>query len=345
MNKALIFGITGQDGSYLTELLLEHGYHVTGVRRRSSSNNGNRINHLLNDAKLESRLNIIHGDVLDSSSIFQIISQVKPDEIYNLAAQSHVGVSFETPDYTSQVTALGALRILEAIKRTNIEGCRYYQASSSEMFGNSMSESQSETTQMQPISPYAIAKLFAHETTKMHREAYGIFAISGILFNHESPRRGENFVTRKISKFVGEYKVDSSKILDLGNLDSQRDWGHAAEYVRAMHMMMSLEAPDDFVIATGVTTSVRTFLSLAFACIGIEIGFEGVGSQEFAFDKKSGRQVARVNPNYYRPNELNYLKGDSSKAEKVLGWRADIGIEKIVEEMVEHDSRLSITRL
>ena len=345
MKKALIFGVTGQDGSYLTELLLSKGYHVTGIRRRSSSDNCIRIQHLLNDHSLSSRLKIIHGDILDSSSIAQILQDEKPQEIYNLAAQSHVGVSFETPDYTSQVTALGALRILEGIKRTGIGNCRFYQASSSEMFGNSQLDLQSELTPMNPVSPYAIAKLFAHNTTKMYREAYGIFAVSGILFNHESPRRGENFVTRKITKFVANYKPNENRILELGNLDSQRDWGHAREYVDAMNQMLSLHEPQDYVIATGVTTTVRDFLKLAFSKIDIEIQFEGTGTEEFAFDKHAGHRVVQVNADYYRPSELNYLKGDFTKATQDFNWKPKTSLDQIVEEMVESDRLATIGKL
>jgi GDPmannose 4,6-dehydratase len=346
MTRALIFGITGQDGSYLAELLLSEGYEVFGVRRRSSSFNSSRIDHLISDEfeNQESNFHLVHGDLLDPSSLIRILLDVKPDEIYNLAGQSHVAVSFETPDYTSQTIGLGVLRILEAIRlyKSSNPGAnpRYYQASSSEMFGNSGTNSQNEKTPMVPVSPYAISKLYGYQTTILYREAFGIHASNGILFNHESPRRGETFVTRKITRGISEIIHGQRKQIHLGNLNAQRDWGHAKDYVRAMRLIVQQNEPQDFVVATGVSTSVRDFTRFAFRAAGIDLEFQGSGENEIGFNTENGHEVVVVNPSYYRPVELEYLCGNYEKARSTLGWSPQITLEQLISEMVESDLKL-----
>ncbi len=318
--KALITGITGQDGSYLAELLLSKGYEVHGIIRRASTFNTGRIDHLYQDPQIHGvHLFLHHGDLADSSNLAQLLNQVVPDEIYHLGAQSHVRVSFDIPEYTADVTGLGTIRILEAIKRARVR-TRFYQASSSEMFGNADETPQSETTPFHPRSPYACAKVYAYSITVNYRESYDLFACNGILFNHESPRRGETFVTRKITRAVAHIKEGLQKKLYLGNLDARRDWGFAPEYVEAMWLMLQQDAPDDFVIATGDTHSVREFLEEAFSYVGLEW-------QEFT----------EIDPRYSRPAEVDELIGDPSKAKKLLGWEAKTGFRDLVRLMVDAD--------
>ncbi|GAB4294805.1 MAG: GDP-mannose 4,6-dehydratase [Marinilabiliales bacterium] len=356
MKKALITGITGQDGSYLTELLLEKGYEVHGIIRRASSFNTQRINHLYNNPAIrEKQLFFHHGDITDSSNINRILETVEPDEIYNLAAQSHVMVSFEVPDYTAQVDALGTLRFLDAIKDIGIRNTKFYQASTSELYGKVVETPQTEKTPFYPRSPYAVAKLYAYWIIVNYREAYNIFASNGILFNHESPRRGETFVTRKITRAIANIGLGFQDYIQLGNLDAQRDWGHAKDYVEAMYKILQLDKPDDFVIATGKTTSVRNFLQKAFEIIGVNIIFKGSGVNEYAivdnidnskFEEmfniknnniKKGQTVVKVNPVYFRPTEVDLLIGDATKARNVLDWKPKYTLDKLIEEMVVSD--------
>lgn len=335
--KALITGVTGQDGSYLAEFLLSKGYEVYGIKRRSSSFNTGRIDPIFKDIHEKSKFKLLFGDMTDVSSLNRLIRYIKPDEIYNLAAQSHVQVSFEIPEYTADVTALGTLRLLEAIRESGVN-TKLYQAGSSEMFGNSNTESQNEQTPFRPRSPYAISKVFAHWMTVNYREAYNMFTCNGILFNHESPRRGETFVTRKITRAVVRIKENVQDCLYLGNLDSKRDWGHAKDYVEAMWMMLQQKKPDDYVIATGESYSVREFLEKAFEKVGIKIksnGKEGINEEYTRTD--TGKVVVKVDPKYFRPTELNYLRGDSSKARKVLGWKPKIKFDELVEDMIKSD--------
>ena len=336
MKKALITGITGQDGSYLAELLLEKGYEVHGLVRRSSSFNTGRIDHIINSEKLRSRFFFHHGDVTDASNLNRIIETVKPDEIYNLAAQSHVQVSFEIPDYTAQVDALGTLRFLDAIRETGVE-TKFYQASTSELFGKVQEIPQCETTPFYPRSPYAVAKLYAYWIIVNYREAYDLFACNGILFNHESPRRGETFVTRKITRAVSRIKEGIQANLLLGNLDSQRDWGYAPEYVEGMWRMMQQSEPKDYVLATGKTHTVRKFVELAFSEVKINIQWQGSGVDEKGLDSKTGDVLVEINPKYYRPTEVDFLLGDASKAEAELGWRATTSLEELASLMVNED--------
>jgi GDPmannose 4,6-dehydratase len=318
--KALITGITGQDGSYLAELLLEKGYDVYGIVRRSSSINTARLDSIYEEPqKKKRRLNLVYGDLNDASSINRILRTVRPQEIYNLAAQSHVKVSFEIPEYTAEVTALGALRILEAIVESGLK-TKFYQASSSELYGRAEQTPQSENTPFQPVSPYAVAKLFAYWTTVNYRESYGIFACNGILFNHESPRRGETFVTRKITRAVARIKKGLQDKLYLGNLDAKRDWGYAKDYVEAMWMMLQQKKADDYVIATGQTHTVREFLEEAFGCVGLHY-----------------KKYVKVDPRYFRPLEVNILQGDASKAKKKLGWEPKTSFKELVRLMVDAD--------
>lgn len=342
MKKALITGITGQDGSYLAELLLEKGYQVHGIIRRSSSFNTERVEHLYQGPQAAERNFVLHyGDLTDAANLIRLIHEIEPDEIYNLAAQSHVKVSFDTAEYTANTDGLGTLRILEAIRFLKMEKkIRFYQASTSEMFGSELPP-QSETTPFHPRSPYGVAKLFGHWITVNYREAYGIHASSGILFNHESPRRGETFVTRKITRAATRIKLGLQDTLYLGNLSALRDWGHARDYVEAMWMMLQQKKADDFVIATGEQHSVREFCELAFAAAGITIKWKGKGAKETGVDAKTGKTLIQVDPRYYRPSEVESLLGDPSKAKKQLKWKPKVSFDELVREMVEHDMTLA----
>ena len=338
MKKALITGITGQDGSYLAELLLEKGYEVHGIIRRASTFNTSRIDHLYQDPHLKAtRLFLHYGDLTDSTNLIKIIQGVRPDEIYNLAAQSHVHVSFETPEYTGNSDALGTLRILEAIRLLGLEKkTKFYQASTSEMFG-AAPPPQNEETPFYPRSPYGAAKLYSHWITKNYREAYNIFAVSGILFNHESPRRGETFVTRKITRAATRISLGLQEKIYLGNLEAKRDWGHAKDYVRAMYLMLQKDTPQDYVIATGKQFSVRKFCEVVFGELGDKLIWKGRGIKEKGFSKKTGKAVIEIDPRYFRPTEVESLLGDSTKARKHLGWKAMITFKELVKEMVEAD--------
>lgn len=333
---ALVFGVTGQDGSYLAEFLLEKGYIVHGVKRRSSSFNTERINHLYVDShNRDLRFFLHYGDLTDSSNVINLLQKIKPDEVYNLGAQSHVQVSFETPEYTANCDAIGALRILEAIRLCGLQGkTRYYQASTSELFGKVQEIPQCETTPFWPRSPYAVAKLYAYWITVNYREAYDIFAVNGILFNHESERRGETFVTKKIVDSVARMAKGSNEVLYLGNLDSKRDWGYAKDYVEAMWLMLQQEKPIDLVIATGEEHSVREFVEASFHEIGRDVVWEGVGIDEIGKDRVSGRILVKVDSRYFRPAEVTFLKGDATKAKKMLGWQPRIQFSVLVKKMV-----------
>lgn len=335
MKTALITGITGQDGSFLAEFLLEKGYLVHGIVRRSSVSNTQRINHLIAEGSV-----VLHdGDLSDSSCLIRIIGEVKPDEIYNLAAQSHVQVSFDVPEYSGDIDALGVLRILEAVRITGLEKkCRIYQASTSELYGKVEEVPQKETTPFHPYSPYAVAKLYGYWIVKEYRAAYGMFAVNGILFNHESERRGENFVTRKITLAVSRIALGLQDRLELGNLDSLRDWGYAKDYVECMWLMLQQEKPEDFVIATGVQHTVRDFTEKAFACAGITIRWEGFGIDEKGYDAKTGKLLVSVNPRWFRPTDVDNLWGDPTKAKTVLGWNPQkTSYEELIKIMVAHD--------
>lgn len=335
MKTALITGITGQDGSFLAEFLLEKGYSVHGIVRRSSVSNTQRINHLIAEGSV-----VLHdGDLSDSSCLIRIIGEVKPDEIYNLAAQSHVQVSFDVPEYSGDIDALGVLRILEAVRITGLEKkCRIYQASTSELYGKVEEVPQKETTPFHPYSPYAVAKLYGYWIVKEYRAAYGMFAVNGILFNHESERRGENFVTRKITLAVSRIALSLQDRLELGNLDSLRDWGYAKDYVECMWLMLQQEKPEDFVIATGVQHTVRDFTEKAFACAGITIRWEGFGIDEKGYDAKTGKLLVSVNPRWFRPTDVDNLWGDPTKAKTVLGWNPQkTSYEELIKIMVAHD--------
>jgi GDPmannose 4,6-dehydratase len=336
--RALITGVTGQDGSYLAELLLEKGYEVHGIKRRASLFNTNRIDHLYQDPHENGRRLILHyGDMTDSSSLIRIIQQVQPDEIYNLAAQSHVAVSFEEPEYTANSDALGALRILEAIRILGLEKrTRFYQASTSELYGLVQETPQRETTPFYPRSPYAVAKLYAYWITVNYREAYGIYACNGILFNHESPVRGETFVTRKITRALARKKLGLQDCLFLGNLDAKRDWGHAKDYVEMQWLMLQQEHPEDFVIATGVQYTVREFVDAAALEVGLSISWQGEGVDEKGYDAK-GNCIVSVDPRYFRPTEVESLLGDASKAKEKLGWVPRITFKELVQEMMRED--------
>ena len=335
---ALITGITGQDGAYLAEFLLNKGYQVHGIKRRTSLFNTDRIDHLYQDPHETGRKFILHhGDLTDSSSLIRIIQQVQPDEIYNLAAQSHVAVSFEEPEYTANSDALGALRVLEAIRILGLEKkTRFYQASTSELYGLVQETPQKETTPFYPRSPYAVAKLYAYWITVNYREAYGIYACNGILFNHESPIRGETFVTRKITRALARIKLGLQDCLFLGNMDSKRDWGHAKDYVEMQWLMLQQDAPDDFVIATGVQYSVRDFVDAAAKEIGITITWKGAGVEEKGYDAQ-GKCIVQVDPRYFRPTEVETLLGDSTKAREKLGWTPRTTFAELVAEMVRED--------
>ena len=339
MKKALITGITGQDGAYLAELLLDKGYEVHGIKRRSSSFNTGRIDHLYQDPH-ENNVNLLlhHGDLTDSSSLIRVIQQVQPDEIYNLAAQSHVAVSFEEPEYTANSDALGALRILEAIRILGLEEkTRFYQASTSELFGKAKEMPQKETTQFYPRSPYAVAKLYAYWITINYREAYGIYACNGILFNHESPIRGETFVTRKITRALARIKLGLQKRLYLGNLEAKRDWGHARDYVEMQWLMLQQNEPEDFCIATGVHYSVRDFVNIVAQELEINIQRKGAGIEEIGIDTSTGNTIVSVDARYFRPTEVETLLGDATKAKEKLGWEPKISFDEMVKEMTAAD--------
>jgi GDPmannose 4,6-dehydratase len=357
MKKALITGITGQDGSYLTEILLEKGYEVHGIIRRSSSFNTGRINHLYENPEILNQKMFLHyGDLIDASSLNRLLEKIAPDEIYNLAAQSHVKVSFEIPDYTAQVDALGTLRFLDAIRETGLtRQVKFFQASTSELYGKAQEIPQTETTPFYPRSPYAVAKLYGYWTIVNYREAYNLFASNGIMFNHESPRRGKTFVTKKITREIAAIVLGKSEMLLLGNLEAKRDWGYAPEYCEGMWRIMQQTEPDDFVLATGETHSVREFVEKTFNYLGIEIGWQGAGESEFAVitsincdilrEKtqlaeqfvKINQKVVGISPLYFRPTEVDLLIGDAAKAEQVLGWKAETKFERLVEIMVDAD--------
>lgn len=338
---ALITGITGQDGSYLAELLLEKGYEVHGIKRRSSQFNTERIDHLYTDPHFKGLpFHLHYGDLTDSTNLIRIIQETQPDEIYNLAAQSHVQVSFDSPEYTADVDALGAMRLLEAIRILGMEKkTKFYQASTSELYGKIQETPQKETTPFYPRSPYGVAKLYAYWITVNYREAYNIYATNGILFNHESPRRGETFVTRKITRAAVRIAEGIQEKTFLGNLNAERDWGHAKDYVHGMWLMMQQEEPDDFVLATGETTSVRKFCEMAFRHAGIELEWQGEGVNEKGINKETGKPVIEVDPQYFRPTEVDLLLGDPTKAQEKLGWKFEYDINALVEDMVKSDHK------
>jgi GDPmannose 4,6-dehydratase len=339
MKKALITGITGQDGSYLAELLLEKGYEVHGIIRRSSSFNTGRIDHLYKDLHLNNvKLFLHYGDLSDGSNISRIIEKIKPDEIYNLAAQSHVKVSFDVPKYTADVTGVGTLRILDAIKESGIK-TKFYQASTSELFGLVQETPQKETTPFYPRSPYGCAKLYSYWITINYRESYGLYACNGILFNHESPRRGETFVTRKITRGLARILAGKDDCLYLGNLDSKRDWGYAKDYVEGMWLMLQQKKPDDFVLATGKMHSVREFIAEACKTAGVKLKWKGKKEKEVGIDENTGKIIIRIDPKYYRPAEVDLLLGDPSKATKKLKWKAKTKFSDLVKMMMEYDMK------
>jgi GDPmannose 4,6-dehydratase len=350
MKKALITGITGQDGAYLAELLLSKGYQVHGTKRRASLFNTDRIDHLYQDPHEKNRNLILHyGDLTDSTNLIRIIQEIQPDEIYNLAAMSHVQVSFETPEYTANADGIGTLRILEAVRLLGLtKKTKIYQASTSELYGLVQAVPQSETTPFYPRSPYAVAKLYAYWITVNYREAYNMFASNGILFNHESPLRGETFVTRKITRAVAKIALGLHECLYLGNMNSMRDWGHAKDYVEAMYLILQQDTPEDFVIATGVTTSIRDFVTMAFAEVGVELEFKGEGVNEIGivascsqeYQIRVGTTVVKVDPRYFRPTEVDLLIGDATKAKEKLGWEPKYTLPELVKEMVEADIQL-----
>lgn len=334
--RALVTGITGQDGSYLAELLLGKGYEVFGMVRRSSSFNTSRLEHIYQDPHDDDvRLQLVHGDLADGSSLDHLVKTIRPDELYNLGAQSHVRVSFDIPEYTSEITGLGCIRLLEAIRETN-PTCRFYQASSSEMYGKAVETPQTERTPFYPRSPYACAKAFAYAATRNYRESYGLFTVNGIMFNHESPRRGETFVTRKITRAVARIRAGLQQYLYLGNLEARRDWGFAGDYVAAMWLMLQAPEPDDYVIATGEAHSVREFCELAFQLAGMPITWQGMGIHEVGLDAE-GRERVRIDPRYFRPAEVDLMLGDASCARKKLGWKPTVTFPGLVRMMVEAD--------
>lgn len=348
---ALVTGVTGQDGAYLSDLLLRKGYEVHGIKRRSSLFNTERIDHLYRDPhEKDVRFKLHYGDLTDSTNLIRIIQEVQPDEIYNLAAMSHVHVSFETPEYTANADGIGTLRILEAVRLLGLtKKTKIYQASTSELYGLVQEVPQSERTPFYPRSPYAVAKLYAYWITVNYREAYDMYAVNGILFNHESPLRGETFVTRKITRAVAKIAMGLQDKIFLGNLDAQRDWGHAKDYVEAMYLILQQPKPEDYVIATGVTTPVRDFVRMAFAEVGVELEFKGKGDKEVAVVKKcndpeykieTGKEVVAVDPRYYRPTEVDLLIGDPTKAQQQLGWKPKYDLAALVKEMVENDLEL-----
>lgn len=339
---ALITGVTGQDGAYLSEFLLSKGYEVHGIKRRSSLFNTDRIDHLYQDPHEKNvKFKLHYGDMTDSSNLTRIIQEVQPDEIYNLAAQSHVKVSFETPEYTANSDAIGTLRILEAIRILGLDKkCKFYQASTSELYGKVQEIPQSETTPFYPRSPYGVAKLYAFWIVKNYREAYGMYACNGILFNHESPLRGETFVTRKITRAAARIKLGLQDTIYLGNLDAKRDWGHAKDYIKGMWLMLQQDKADDYVLATGKTIEVREFITLAFKELGIEVEWKGSGVDEIGINKENGKTIVKVDPKYFRPTEVDLLVGDASKAKKELGWEAECTVEQLVKDMVQADLAL-----
>lgn len=339
MKKALITGITGQDGSYLAELLLEKGYEVHGVIRPSSSIRTARIDHLFNDAQVHDKTLFLHyGDLTDSTNISSLIRDIEPDEVYNLAAQSHVKVSFELPELTAETDALGTLTLIEAIRKQGlVQKTKFYQASTSELYGKVLETPQTEETPFYPRSPYGVAKLYSYWTVKNYREAYDMFAVNGILFNHESERRGYNFVTRKITTGLARIKLGQREFLELGNLDAKRDWGHAKEYVEAMWLMLQHETPEDFVIATGETHSVREFIEAACEELEIDLVWDGEGIHEVGIDRKTSQTIIKINPRYFRPTEVDMLLGDASKAKEKLGWEAKIKFSALAKLMASSD--------
>lgn len=350
MKKAIITGITGQDGAYLAEFLLKKGYEVHGIRRRSSLFNTQRIDHIYNDLNIpDEHLHLHYGDLTDSTNIIRIIQEVQPDEIYNLAAMSHVHVSFETPEYTANADGIGTLRILEAVRILGLTNkTKIYQASTSELYGLVQEVPQSETTPFYPRSPYAVAKLYAYWITVNYREAYNMYACNGILFNHESPQRGETFVTRKITRATAKIALGIENCLYLGNLDAKRDWGHAKDYIEGMYLILQQEKPEDFVLATGITTTIRDFVKMSFEELGIELGFRGENEHEEGYVLKNsgeykldeGSVVVKVDPQYYRPTEVELLIGDPSKANTKLGWTPKYDLLSLVREMVKSDMEL-----
>jgi GDPmannose 4,6-dehydratase len=339
---ALITGVTGQDGAYLAELLLEKGYEVHGIKRRSSLFNTDRIDHLYQDQHEENvKFKLHYGDMTDSTNLIRIVQEVQPDEIYNLAAMSHVQVSFEVPEYTTNADATGTLRLLEAIRILGLEKkTRFYQASTSELYGKVMEVPQSETTPFYPRSPYAVAKLYAFWIVKNYREAYGMYACNGILFNHESPLRGETFVTRKITRGVAKIKLGLQEKIYLGNISAKRDWGHAKDYVEGMWRMLQQDVADDFVLATGTTTTVRDFVTMSFKEAGIEVEWTGEGINEKGFDKETGNVLVEIDPKYFRPTEVDLLIGDPSKAQRELGWKHKHDLASLCKDMVQADLKL-----
>ena len=340
--KALITGITGQDGAYLAELLLSKGYEVHGLKRRSSLFNTDRIDHLYQDKHRDDiNFYLHHGDLTDSTNLIRIIQEVQPNEIYNLGAQSHVKVSFEVPEYTANSDAVGTLRLLEAIRILKMEKkIKFYQASTSELYGKAQEVPQTENTPFYPRSPYGVAKLYAYWIVRNYREAYGMYASNGILFNHESPLRGETFVTRKITRAVAKISVGLQEKLYIGNLNAKRDWGHAKDYVEGMWLMLQQDKPEDYVLATGITTTVRDFCFMAFSEVGISINWEGKGNQEKGIDASTGKVLVEVDPNYYRPTEVDLLIGDATKAKEQLNWQPKVNISSLVKEMVASDVAL-----
>jgi GDPmannose 4,6-dehydratase len=343
MKTALITGVTGQDGAYLSELLLKKGYEVHGIKRRASNFNTQRIDHLYQDPHTKDKKFILHyGDLTDTSNIIRIIQQVQPEEIYNLGAQSHVQVSFEMPEYTADDDGIGTLRLLEAIRILGLEKrVRFYQASTSELFGKVREIPQKETTPFHPRSPYACAKLYAYWITINYRESYGLYACNGILFNHESPMRGETFVTRKVTRAAARIKLGLQEKLYMGNLDSKRDWGYAGDYVELMWLMLQQEEPDDYVIATGITTSVRDFVSLAFKEAGISLAWEDCGINEKGIDNSTGKTLIEIDSRYFRPAEVDLLIGDPSRAKTKLGWKPKVSLPELIKMMVKNDILLA----
>ena len=343
MKTALISGVTGQDGAYLTEFLLKKGYTVHGIKRRSSSLNTERIDHLYQDPHVENKRFILHyGDLTDTSNIVRIIQQVQPDEIYNLGAQSHVQVSFEVPEYTADTDGIGVLRLLEAIRILGMEKkVRFYQASTSELFGKAQEIPQKETTPFYPRSPYGAAKLYAYWIVVNYRESYGMYACNGILFNHESPIRGETFVTRKITRAAARIKSGLQDKLYIGNIDAKRDWGYAGDYVELMWLMLQQEKPDDYIMATGITTSVRDFIDMAFSEVGIKLDWQGEGINEKGIDRNTGKVLIEIDPRYFRPAEVDILIGDPSKAYSKLGWKPKVQLPRLVKMMVENDLKMA----
>lgn len=345
MKKALITGITGQDGSYLAELLLEKGYEVHGIKRRASSFNTERIDHIYRDIHADSNLKLHYGDMLDSTSLIRLVHDIQPDEIYNLAAQSHVKVSWECPEYTADCNALGTLRLLEAIKMNNLTNkTRFFQASTSELYGLTQDNVQNENSRFYPRSPYAAAKLYAYWITVNYRESFGIYAVNGILFNHESPRRGGTFVTKKITSAAANIKLGLQNELYLGNLDAKRDWGHSKDYMQGVWLMMQQDTSDDYVLASGTTTTIRDFCKMAFKEVGINLEFKESGVNEVGIDTETGKTLIKIDSRYFRPAEVDYLCGDSSKARTKLGWEPEYNLDLIIKEMIDADLKAAQKR-